>query len=113
MPRYLPAILFCTLALAGCITTADPVPTPVATVEPIKGPAACAQPIGDYVNVIEADVTSGHLNRDVHRRITNDLFGVRSHAPPAASARRLPISPRSRRATAIGEMFARWPFSRS
>jgi hypothetical protein len=24
-------------------------------------------------------VTSGNLNRDVHRRITNDLFGVRSH----------------------------------
>ena len=79
MPRHLSAILFCTLALAGCITTADPVPTPVSTIEPVKGPAACAQPIGDYVNVIEADVTSGHLNRDVHRRITNDLFGVRSH----------------------------------
>jgi len=79
MLRHLPAILFCTLALAGCITTGTPVPTPVAAVEPVKGPTACAQPIGDYVNVIEADVTSGNLNRDVYRRITNDLFGVRSH----------------------------------
>lgn len=79
MPRHLPAILFCTLALAGCMTASDPVPTAVDTVEPVKGPPACTQPIGDYVNVIEADVTSGNLNRDVHRRITNDLFGVRSH----------------------------------
>ena len=79
MSRHLPALLFCMLALAGCITAGDPVPTPVSTVEPVKGPAACAQPIGDYVNVIEADVTSGNLNRDVHRRISNDLFGVRSH----------------------------------
>jgi hypothetical protein len=74
------AILSCSLALAGCITTGDPAPTTVAAAPVVvTGPPACAQPIREYLAIIDRDVETGYLNRDVHRRVSNDLFGVRSH----------------------------------
>jgi hypothetical protein len=66
--------------LAGCITGSTPQPTPVAASPAvITGPPACAQPIRDYTALVDSDVEAGHLNREVHRRISNDLLGVRSH----------------------------------
>jgi hypothetical protein len=73
-------ILSCSFLLAGCITGSTPQPTPVAAAPAVvTGPPACAQPIREYVALVDSDVEAGHLNRDVHRRISNDLFGVRSH----------------------------------
>ena len=80
MNRALFAILSCSVALAGCATSSDPIPTQVTTAPAVvTGPPACAQPIRDYVALIDSDADTGHLNRNVHRRITNDLFGVRLH----------------------------------
>ena len=79
MPRQILAILLSSIALAGCATAPDPAPTPVASTLPaVTGPEACAQPIREYQSVIENDLSSGHLNADVHRRVSADLFGVRS-----------------------------------
>ena len=80
MPRTLFALPCCSLVLAGCVTGSDPTPTQVvAAPVVVTGPPACAQPIRDYVALVDSDVGADHLNRDVHRRIANDLTGVRSH----------------------------------
>jgi hypothetical protein len=44
----------------------------------LVGPAACTKPIGDYEKIIDDDVTTGHLSKDVYDRIVNDLTGVRA-----------------------------------
>jgi hypothetical protein len=80
MRRHAPWTLLCALLLAGCVTGGDPTPTQVAAAPVVvTGPPACAQPIRDYVALVDSDVNSGHLNRDVHRRMSNDLLGVRSY----------------------------------
>jgi hypothetical protein len=82
MPLRLAALLATCLLVAGCITATDTAPARTATAipsPPVAGPPACAKPIGDYVAIIDADAETGNLNRDVYRRITADLTGVRSH----------------------------------
>jgi hypothetical protein len=79
MPRPFLAILLASIALGACATS-QPEPTPVVSTFPaVAGPEACAQPIREFQTVVESDVSTGHLNADVHRRMSADLFGVRSH----------------------------------
>jgi hypothetical protein len=43
----------------------------------VAGPPGCARPIADYIQVIDADAESGHLNPGVYNRVTTDLGPVK------------------------------------
>jgi hypothetical protein len=43
----------------------------------VAGPPGCAGPIAEYIQVIDADAESGHLNPGVYNRVTTDLGPVK------------------------------------
>jgi hypothetical protein len=43
----------------------------------VTGPPGCAGPISEYLQVIDADAESGHLNPGVYNRVTTDLGPVK------------------------------------
>jgi hypothetical protein len=43
----------------------------------VAGPPGCAGPISDYIQLIDADAESGHLNPGVYNRVTTDLGPVK------------------------------------
>ena len=72
--------------VAACASTETPPPVSASAAPgsgmvsrpALVGPAACTKPIGDYEKIIDDDVTTGHLSKDVYDRIVNDLTGVRA-----------------------------------
>jgi hypothetical protein len=43
----------------------------------VAGPPGCAGPIAEYIQIIDADAESGHLNPGVYNRVTTDLGPVK------------------------------------
>jgi hypothetical protein len=43
----------------------------------VAGPPGCASPIAEYIQIIDADAESGHLNPGVYNRVTTDLGPVK------------------------------------
>jgi hypothetical protein len=43
----------------------------------VAGPPGCAGPIAEYIQIIDADAESGHLNPGVYNRVTTELGPVK------------------------------------
>jgi hypothetical protein len=43
----------------------------------VTGPPGCAGPISEYLQIIDADAESGHLNPGVYNRLTTELGPVK------------------------------------
>jgi hypothetical protein len=82
MPLRLPGFVLIGLSLAGCTTAPDGSTSVSVTAGAVNyhipGPSRCAAPISDFQSVIENDVTTGHLAKGVHGRITADLEPVKA-----------------------------------
>jgi len=88
--HHLFAALACAALLAGCASSFDPWsgaprrvgpaggPSVVSAPPMVAGPTGCSAPISEFLQVIDNDTQTGHLNPGVYNRISSDLGTVKT-----------------------------------